>query len=104
MTTKQSRPGADWNILAPYFSIPAWLRDVKPAKPAYQKAIDATNRTALAQARRLAKKHAFTIEREGPGAYWVAIELDAHDDDPLAGGHFCSDGVEVLDAARIAAA
>jgi hypothetical protein len=57
---------------------------------------------ALRKAQTLAAPHGVKIEKEGPGAYWVTHpDLDDTDDDPCKGGHFCTDGREVLQCVQL---
>lgn len=59
------------------------------------------HRNAMAKARRLAAKQSpvVKIEADGPGAWWVSVpSLDGSPVDPCAGTHFCTGGVEVLQA------
>ena len=92
----------DWNILAPYFSIPVKSRKPSAAQREYAKAMAAErgrSAAALAKARKLAAAHPrIDIERERANEYWVTCDdLTGSPADPCDGGNFCTDGHQVLD-------
>lgn len=67
-----------------------------PSVPSFVKNEAALNKSALAKARRLAKKHHLEIAFDHSG-YWVNGPFDDTQNDPICGEHFCADGREVLE-------
>jgi hypothetical protein len=87
---------ADWNILGKYFGVPARI-DPSIARKAAQ-VERGKSLAALAKARKLAAPHpSISIDRDGPGTYWVTCSKQQGDQDPCDGGSFCRDGREVVE-------
>lgn len=88
---------ADWNILGKYFGVPT---RVSPSQAALRKTLQSErgkSTAALNKAKRLAAKYpAISIDRDGPGAYWVTCADVVPD--PYDGGNFHTDGRDVLEA------
>lgn len=71
----------------------------KPARTALETSEANRAKSALAKAKRLATKHGVDVERDRQGGYWVTYApLADKPEDPLNGEHFCSDGIEALQA------
>lgn len=93
----------DWNILAPYFSIPVKSGRRKTFVDRIAQAERAKSAAAMKKVYALLKKHpGITIDKDCDGWWVYCDKFDPDgDDDPLQGGHWAADGQEVLEKVNI---
>lgn len=96
---------ANWNILAPFFSVPV-KKDGR--RKTFVDRIAAAERGKNAAAMKkvyalLKLNPEINIDKDSAGGWWVCCDRFDPDgeDDPLRGEHFCADGQETLEAVNV---
>lgn len=95
---------ADWNILAPFFSIPVKSGRRKTFVDRIAQAERAKSAAAMKKVYALLKLNpTISVEKDDQGGWWVCCDRydPDGDDDPLAGGHWAADGQEVLEKVNV---